>query len=298
MELQCITTRGREFIFGRRPWSRKSKARILHGVFPMNAAIEQCLIGVSESRPEPEIQLAASPSSPLAEAQVLAESGSAGAAGERVCVYVAAENRLLREALARVLSKRGGMEVLGAESATPISTDTLLDEGVDVLLLVSRGNLESDLAAIQDVHSKCPALRILLIATSREQGDFLQYVRAGISGFLWREMSGSDVLAAIRAVQRGEAVCPGSLCTALFHYFERESSALPCAGVQQRLGFTRREQQLIPLIAKGLTNKEIANHFYLSEQTVKNHLYRMKHKIGAEDRLSIVQKYRTQGFLL
>jgi DNA-binding NarL/FixJ family response regulator len=126
----------------------------------------------------------------------------------------------------------------------------------------------------------------------------LQYVRAGISGFLWREMSGNDVLAAIRAVKKGEAVCPGALCTALFQYFERESSALPCAGVQQRLGFTRREQQLIPLIAKGLTNKEIANHFCLSEQTVKNHLYRMKHKFGAEDRLSIVQRYRTQGFLL
>jgi DNA-binding NarL/FixJ family response regulator len=123
-------------------------------------------------------------------------------------------------------------------------------------------------------------------------------VRAGISAFLWREMSGKDVLAAIRTVKKGEAVCPGALSAALFRYFEREASALPCAGVQQRLGFTRREQQLIPLIAKGLTNKEIANHFCLSEQTVKNHLYRMKHKIGAEDRLSIVQRYRTQGFLL
>ena len=55
---------------------------------------------------------------------------------------------------------------------------------------------------------------------------------------------------------------------------------------------------MIPLIAKGLTNKEIANHFCLSEQTVKNHLYRMKHKIGAGDRLGIVQTCRTQGFLL
>ena len=55
---------------------------------------------------------------------------------------------------------------------------------------------------------------------------------------------------------------------------------------------------LIPFIAKGLTNKEIANHFCLSEQTVKNHLYRMKHKIGADDRLSIVQRFRKEGFLL
>jgi len=74
-------------------------------------------------------------------------------------------------------------------------------------------------------------------------------------------------------------------------------NARSSAGVRQQLGLTRREQQLIPLIAEGLTNKKIANRFCLSEQTVKNHLYRMKHKIGAGDRLGIVQVCRTQGFM-
>jgi DNA-binding NarL/FixJ family response regulator len=214
----------------------------------------------------------------------------------KVRVYVAAENRLLREALARMLTKRGGIEVAGLSSVEPLQNQALSE--VEVLLLVSRGNLDEDLRTIQNVRAAASYVRILLIGATREDGEFLQCVRAGISGFLWREASGDDVLAGIRAVQSGEAVCPGTLCTVLFRYFERDASALPCAGVQQRLGLTRREQQLIPLIAKGFTNKEIANHFCLSEQTVKNHLYRMKHKIGAEDRLSIVQRYRTQGFLL
>lgn len=84
----------------------------------------------------------------------------------------------------------------------------------------------------------------------------------------------------------------------LFRYFEQEVSSFPSASVHERLGLTRREQQLIPLIAEGMTNKEIANRFCLSEQTVKNHLYRMKHKIGAGDRPSIVQVCRTQGFMI
>ena len=71
-----------------------------------------------------------------------------------------------------------------------------------------------------------------------------------------------------------------------------------CGSPRRRLGLTRREQQLVPLIAKGLSNKEIASHLSLSEQTVKNYLYRMKLKTGAEDRLDIVQLYRTQGFLV
>ena len=224
------------------------------------------------------------------------DSEQKGAATARV--FLAAENRLLREALGRMLKKRGGIEVIGSDSASPFQGHELLEGQVDVLLLISSGNLEEDLAIVRKAHSEAPNVRILVVGATRENGEFLQCVRAGISGFLWREASADDVVAAISAVQSGEAVCPGALCTALFRYFEQESSPVPCAGVRQRMGFTRREQQFIPLIAKGLTNKEIANHFCLSEQTVKNHLYRMKHKIGAEDRLSIVQRYRTQGFLL
>jgi DNA-binding NarL/FixJ family response regulator len=217
----------------------------------------------------------------------------------RARVFVIAENRLLREALERMLRKRGSIiEVTEWDSPEPFRGSTLVGREVDVMLLISSGNLDEDLAIVRETHSVAPGVRILLIGTTREDGEFLQCVRAGISGFLWREASADDVVAAIRAVHSGQAVCPGALCTALFRYFEQESSPVPCAGVRQRMGFTRREQQLIPLIAKGLTNKEIANHFYLSEQTVKNHLYRMKHKIGADNRLSIVQRYRTQGFLL
>jgi DNA-binding NarL/FixJ family response regulator len=79
----------------------------------------------------------------------------------------------------------------------------------------------------------------------------------------------------LEAVYAGKASCPSSLCGLLFNYFEREATSLPSGAVRQQLGLTRREQQLVPLIALGLTNKEIANRFCLSEQTVKNHLYRM-----------------------
>jgi DNA-binding NarL/FixJ family response regulator len=220
------------------------------------------------------------------------------AAAEKVRVYVAAENRLLREALGRMLAKHGSIEIVGLHSATLLDGQVLTEGGADVLLLISQGRVEEDLASIQQARSRSPQVRILVIGMTKDDGEFLRCVRAGISGYLLQEASADEVIGAIGAVQKGHAVCSGALCTALFRYFEGEASGLPCASLRQRLGLTRREQQLIPLIAKGLTNKEIANHFCLSEQTVKNHLYRMKHKIGAEDRLGIVQTCRTQGFLL
>ena len=213
-------------------------------------------------------------------------------------VFVAAENRLLREALSRMLAKSGEIEVIGAELSDSFQPEDLIREAADILLLSSRGDREEDVAAIRKVRSGAPSVLILLIDVEGEETEFLQCIRAGVRGYLPRDASAEDVLEAVRAVHDGKAVCPGTLCAALFRYFEREANSFPSASVHHRLGLTRKEQQLIPLIAEGLTNKEIANHFCLSEQTVKNHLYRMKHKIGAEDRLGIVRVCRTQGFMV
>ena len=215
-----------------------------------------------------------------------------------VRVFVAADNRLLREALARMLMKRGDIEVTGMDSAVPLQAESVAQTNATVLLLTSRGTLNDDLLMIRQVRTAALGVRILLVGMAKSQAEFLQCVRAGISGYLLDDASADEVVEGVLAVHAGEAVCPGAMCTALFRYFESETAALPCASARRRLGLTRREQQLVPLIAQGLTNKEIANHFSLSEQTVKNHLYRMKHKTGAEDRLDIVQLYRVQGFLV
>jgi two-component system NarL family response regulator len=214
----------------------------------------------------------------------------------RARVFVAAENRLLQEALSRMLGKLNDVEITG--NSLPFQPEILLEAPSDILLLSSSGSVAEDLLLIRKVRATAPDVKILLIGMSGEDTEFLQCVRGGVRGYLLRDASAEDVLAGVRALKAGEVVCPGSLCALLFRYFEKEATSLPSASVHQRLGLTRREQQLVPLIAEGRTNKEIANHFCLSEQTVKNHLYRMKHKVGAGDRLGIVQVCRTQGFMV
>ena len=217
---------------------------------------------------------------------------------EKIRVFLATGNRLLTEALARMLGRQQRLQIERAELSTAEQIEQLSLAGAGVLLLSPGGNLAADLAAIQQMRATAPALRILLLGMSADEREFLQCVRAGVSGYLLLDASGDEVARAIYAVAAGEAVCRGDLCGVLFRYFERETSALPSAAVRRNLGLTRREQQLIPLIAEGLTNKEIANRFSLSEQTVKNHIYRMKHKIGAGDRLDIAQVYRVHGLFV
>ena len=217
---------------------------------------------------------------------------------EKIRVAVTAENRLLREALTHMLSKNSRIEVhdLGWNAEDPLKI--LPDSEAEILLMSSHGNLMDDLERIQAARAQTPDVRILLLGMNGDEKEFLRCVRAGVNGYLPQDASREEVLKAIEALSAGEAVCRGTHCGALFRYFEREASTLPSAAVRQKLGLTRREQQLIPLLAQGLTNKEIARHFSLSEQTIKNHIHRMKNKIGAGDRLDIVQLYRVQGFLV
>ena len=226
----------------------------------------------------------------------LVSNDSSGAS--KIRTYVLAENQLVREALCRVLGRHENIDIVDVPAEATAELDGLTKNSVGVLVLISYESVKADLEQIAAVREQARALKILLVGAAKDDVEFLQYVRAGISGYLWRDASSQDVARAIENVHAGKAVCPGELCAALFRFFEDAEPRLPFGSPRQRLGLTRREQQIVPLIAKGFTNKEIANQFCLSEQTVKNHLYRMKHKIGAEDRLSIVQKFRHHGLLL
>jgi two-component system response regulator DevR len=235
---------------------------------------------------------------PLASSLALPLGTSLAKSAPAARVFVAAESELLAEMYVRMLKKNSSVDVVGQHCATPFDPQVLAGYSADVLLLTSRGNFFEDLNVIRQARSSAPEVEIIMLGETGEEQEFLQWVRAGVRGYLPREARSEELTRAILDVRSGAAVCPGKLCARLFRYFEAEAKSLPSSSVHQRLGLTRREQQLIPLVARGLTNKEIANHFSLSEQTVKNHLYRMKHKIGAEDRLSIVHVCRMQGFMV
>jgi DNA-binding NarL/FixJ family response regulator len=213
-------------------------------------------------------------------------------------VFVAANTETELDAISRILRKNAQLQIVAGLKAGPLDLALLASTHSDVLVMASCGDQLEDLSVIRAVRANAAGVEIVLLGKTTEEAHFLQCVRAGVRGYLSEEASSEEILQAILEVREGAAVCPGKLCAGLFRYFETEAKSVPSATIHQRMGLTRREQQLIPLVAKGLTNKEIANHFSLSEQTIKNHLYRMKHKIGADDRLSIVHLCRVQGFMV
>jgi DNA-binding NarL/FixJ family response regulator len=210
-------------------------------------------------------------------------------------IFVVAYNRLLRETLAKLLSKRSELDVVGQCAATAEGVVELIGSQANILLFNSGGDLGTDLLLVRRIRMQAPRIRVMMLGMNDDPAEFLQCVRAGISGYVLRDASSQRVVEAVQAVCQGGAFCDGHLCQLLFNYFQKSANALPSSIVRESLGLTQREQELIPLLARGASNKEIADQFCLSEQTVKNHLYRMKLKVGASNRLGIVHLCRTHG---
>ena len=215
-----------------------------------------------------------------------------------ISVHLFVQNRLLREALVRLFQKRAGITVAGKSHQSELDLDFLTATPCDVLLLdsitpVSAGD------GLQELFKRFPELKIVLFGMDEDQENFLEAVKLGVSGYLLNDASSEDIISAVRGVVQGEAVCPGKLCMSLFQYVARELSQKSVLADQEALkaGLTFRQRQLMSLVAKGMTNKEIAASLSLSEFTVKNHIHRIMKQIEAETRHEAVDLMRAGGFL-
>ncbi|HEX5411815.1 MAG TPA: response regulator transcription factor [Terriglobia bacterium] len=213
-------------------------------------------------------------------------------------IFLLAQNRLLLEALARILRKKSEFLVVHAAAYSSDCVRIIGDSDSEVLLIDSSVTDAFGFQLVQDTLGAMDGLKALMIGMEEDEEMFLKAVTAGAAGYVLKDASAMDVVAAIRAVARGEAICPPRLCRSLFRYVAGTCISLPNMRVKSQLGLTRRQQQLVPLLAQGLTNKEIALQLNLSEQTVKNHIHRMLQKVGADDRLSVVEMVKVNQVFL
>jgi DNA-binding NarL/FixJ family response regulator len=216
----------------------------------------------------------------------------------QVDIFLLAQNRLLLEALTRILRKKPEFSVVGASAFTPDAVEAIAGSGCRVLVVDSSVTEAFGFQLVREAVEDVEGLKVLMIGMEEDESVFFKAVGAGAAGYVLKDASAMDVVTAIRAVMRDEAVCPPRLCLSLFRYFAGNVSALPNVRVKSQLGLTRRQQQLVPLLAQGLTNKEIAAHLNLSEQTVKNHVHRMLQKVGADDRLAVVEMVKANQVFL
>lgn len=212
----------------------------------------------------------------------------------RAAVYLLAQNRLLREALSRILANKNDIVLVGSSSLSGASVKGIVAAAPHVLVTDSFAAGSGQMDLVHEVQRQVSGVKLIAIGMDFDHQHFLEAIREGVMGYLATDASALEVIAAVRTVAGGGAVCSSTFCAFLFR-LAKQQHQMPSFRVRERLGLTCREQQLVGLVARGLTNKEIAAHLSLAENTVRNHIHRMLRKIGVGHRLAVVDACRMQG---
>jgi DNA-binding NarL/FixJ family response regulator len=205
-------------------------------------------------------------------------------------VFLLTENRLLREALVRILSKRNDVTVVGAVAFAPAVLDRVVASKAEVVLLDSPDLAFHGPCLVASIRRILRTTEIVMIGMERDETTFFRAVREGVMGYVLKDASASEIVNVIRAVGSGEAVCPSSLSRIIFQCAAQQLAATPEVSAFHPQGLSRREQQLVGLVGLGMTNKEIADRLNLSERTVKNHFHRIFRKAGVHDRMAMIER--------
>ncbi|MFE7761032.1 response regulator [Streptomyces sp. NPDC057438] len=135
----------------------------------------------------------------------------------------------------------------------------------------------------RELRSQMPELACLMLTSFDDEEALLDSIMAGASGYVLKQIQGSDLVSAVRTVARGQSLLDPSATAQLMARLrqgqepEPETDALP--------GLTDREREILALIGEGLTNRQIGQRLYLAEKTVKNHISRLLAKLGVERRI-------------
>lgn len=210
-----------------------------------------------------------------------------------ITVAIVDDNRLVREALTAMLDRLPDLRVVAANVADPAFIDR---EKPDVLLLdVGLGDDDSlSVAAALTKHA--PATKIVVMDLIPMTEDIVQFVNAGVSGFVLKDATFDEFVATIRAVAAGGKVLPPRMAESLFSQI-----ANAAAGTQRReqvledVRMTKREREVIELIGEGLSNKEIAQRLNIAAHTVKSHVRNVMEKLALHTRLQIAAYSRRDG---
>ncbi|PRX99016.1 response regulator [Allonocardiopsis opalescens] len=208
--------------------------------------------------------------------------------GEPVRVLVADDQALLRGSFRVLLETAPGLSVVGEAGDGAEAAELAAAEQPDVVLMDVRMPVLDGIEATRRIcgSPRTPHVRVLMLTTFDLDEYVYAALRAGASGFLLKDVPPADLLAAVRVVAAGDALLAPSVTRRLIAEFARgPAPAPPARGLE---GVTAREREVLVLIARGLSNGEIADRLRLSMATVKTHVGHLLTKLDARDRAQLV----------
>jgi DNA-binding NarL/FixJ family response regulator len=207
---------------------------------------------------------------------------------EKIRVLIVDDHPVVRDGLRGVIDGQPDMHVVGEAGHGAEALARVEVEPVDVVLMDLRMPTMGGVEAIGKLRRTAPSVRVLVLTTFDTDRDVLPAIEAGATGYLLKDTPREELLRAVRAAHRGEAVLSPAVAGRLMGQVRTPA--------QDTL--SSRELEVLRLVAAGFTNREAAQKLFISEATVKTHLLHIYAKLGVRDRASAVAAGYQRGLLV
>jgi DNA-binding NarL/FixJ family response regulator len=206
-----------------------------------------------------------------------------------VRVVIVADVRLFRDGLAELIGQHAGVEVVaGTRSADVLGLD--LDTLAPDVVLWDVATQGVDV--VREFIAAFPGLRVLVLSIPELEPEIIRFAEAGMAGYVTRDADVVELVAAVRSAVRGEALCSPRVAATLL----RRVAALAHDDLRPSLArLTPREVEILELIRRGMTNKEIGAALTVELSTVKNHVHNILEKLGARRRSEAASRLALVG---
>lgn len=208
----------------------------------------------------------------------------------KIRVLLADDQAMLVAALSTILDAQDDIEVVATANTGSEAVTAALSHRTDVAILDIRMPGMDGIAAAQAILSRVPECRIIMLTTFNEEELVAQSIAAGAHGFLLKDADPEVLVGAVRDVAKGESVLASQVTGPVLEAY-RTALTRGQLSAQERQGLslvTRREMEVLSLIARGATNSEIAAEMVIAETTVKTHVSSLMSKLAARDRVALV----------
>jgi two-component system nitrate/nitrite response regulator NarL len=212
-------------------------------------------------------------------------------------VLIVDDHTLFRKGLINVLQQQPGIEVVGEAKDGKEGTELAQTLKPDVILMDVQMPVLSGIQATQAIRETDPNIRIIMLTVSEEDDDLFSAIKAGARGYLVKNIEPDQLIKAIQLVVKGESVIPHTMASKVLTEFSRIARKADQPPDTESKPLTPREREILQLLGRGGSNKEIANRLCLSEQTVKIHLKNILKKLHMNNRIQAAIYAYQQGLV-
>ena len=211
---------------------------------------------------------------------------------ESIRVLIADDHPIVREGLAAVLNQEDDLKVVGQARNGLDAVSQARELHPDIILMDLQMPEMDGVEAILKVKAEAPDIGIIILTTYDTDDYIFRGIEAGARAYLLKDSPAEEVLKAIRSVHKGESLIQPRVATRLLDRFSQLSRAPAPEGA-----LSHREVEVLQLLAKGASNKEIASDLFIGESTVKTHLIHIFSKLGVRDRTEAVAQAVKKGII-